>query len=89
MTEPWYLVSNLDPTLDLVWTYGQRFCCEKLLRDQKSGIFQMEGIGLRDPACIDRLLMVVVIVVLASILQGFAVSLAGERRRVDPPGSGA
>lgn len=26
VTEPWYLVSNLDPTLDLVWTYGQRFC---------------------------------------------------------------
>ena len=25
--EPWYLVSNLDPTLDLAWTYGQRFCC--------------------------------------------------------------
>ena len=23
VTEPWYLVSNLDPTLDLVWTYGQ------------------------------------------------------------------
>lgn len=23
--EPWYLVSNLDPTLDLVWANGQRF----------------------------------------------------------------
>ncbi|MEI7763090.1 MAG: hypothetical protein WCI85_07650 [Comamonadaceae bacterium] len=26
--EPWYLVSNLDPPLDLVWAYSQRFCCE-------------------------------------------------------------
>lgn len=24
-TEPWYVVSNLQPSLDLVWTYGQRF----------------------------------------------------------------
>ncbi|MCT0223621.1 hypothetical protein [Synechococcus sp. CS-1328] len=36
-TEPWTLVSNLDPALDLVWSYGQRFCCEQLFRDQKSG----------------------------------------------------
>ena len=41
-SEPWYLVSNLDPTLDLVWAYGQRFCCEPLFRDQTSGIFQLE-----------------------------------------------
>ena len=41
--EPWYLVSNADPALDLVWTYGQRFCCEQLFRDQKSGIFQLES----------------------------------------------
>jgi len=82
--EPWYLVSNLDPSLELVWTYGQRFCCEQLFRDQKSGIFQLESSGLRDPARIDRLLLVVAIAVLVSALQGFAVSLAGERRRVDP-----
>ncbi len=39
--DPWYLVSNLEPSLDLVWAYGQRFCCEQLFRDQKSGIFQL------------------------------------------------
>ncbi len=37
--EPWYLVSNLAPSLDLVWAYEQRFCCEQLFRDQKAGIF--------------------------------------------------
>jgi hypothetical protein len=83
-SEPWYLVSNLDPTLELVWLYGQRFCCEQLFRDQKSGIFQLERSGLRDPARIDRLLLVLAIAVLVSSLQGYAVSLAGERRRVDP-----
>ena len=69
VTEPLYLVSNLDPTLDLVWTYGQRFCCKQLFRDQKSGIFQLESSGLRDPARIDRLLLVVAIAVLASSLR--------------------
>jgi hypothetical protein len=81
--EPWYLVSNLDPSLDLVWAYGQRFCCEQLFRDQKSGIFQLEHSGLRCPERIDRLLLVIAIAVLVSALQGYAVSLAGERRRVD------
>ncbi|MDM7938374.1 MAG: hypothetical protein QUV06_13080 [Cyanobium sp. CZS 48M] len=84
MEEPWYLVSNADPALDLVWTYGQRFCCEQLFRDQKSGIFQLESSGLRDPARIDRLLLVVAIAVLDSSLQGFAVSLSGQRRQKPP-----
>ena len=83
-SEPWYLVSNLEPSLDLVWAYGQRFCCEQLFRDQKSGIFQLERSGLREVERIDRLLLVVAIAVLISHLQGYAVSLAGERRRVDP-----
>jgi hypothetical protein len=82
--EPWYLVSNLDPSLDLVWAYGQRFCCEQLFRDQKSGIFQLESSGLRDPARIDRLLLVVAIAVLLSSLQGYAISLSGQRPLVDP-----
>lgn len=82
--EPWYLVSNADPTLDLVWSYAKRFCCEQLFRDQKSGIFQLASSGLRDPERIDRLLLVVAIAVLASSLQGYAVSLDGLRRQVDP-----
>ena len=53
--EPWYLVSNADPTLDLVWSYGQRFCCEQLFRDQKYGIFHLASSGLREPERIDRL----------------------------------
>jgi hypothetical protein len=82
--EPWYLVSNAEPSLDLVWAYGQRFCCEQLFRDQKSGLFQLESSGLRDPERIDRLLLVVAIAVLVGSLQGYAISLGGLRRQVDP-----
>ena len=82
--EPWYLISNAGPSLDLVWSYAQRFCCEQLFRDQKSGVFQLESSGLREPDRIDRLLLVVAIAVLAGSLQGYALSLAGLRRQVDP-----
>jgi hypothetical protein len=82
--EPWYLISNAEPSLDLVWSYAQRFCCEQLFRDQKSGVFQLESSGLREPERIDRLLLVVAIAVLASSLQGYALSLADLRRQVDP-----
>ncbi|MFZ0407695.1 MAG: hypothetical protein WAM11_06245 [Cyanobium sp.] len=82
--EPWYLISNADPGLDLVWSYGRRFCCEQLFRDQKSGLFQLESSGLRDPERIDRLLLVVAIAVLVGSLQGYAISLGGLRRQVDP-----
>jgi Transposase DDE domain len=82
--EPWTLISNAEPSLDLVWSYGRRFCCEKLFRDQKSGVFQLADSGLRDPQRIDRLLLVVAIAVLAGSLQGYALSLAGLRRQVDP-----
>jgi hypothetical protein len=82
--EPWYLISNAEPALDLVWSYGRRFCCEQLFRDQKSGVFRLEDSGLRDPQRIDRLLLVIAIAVLTSSLQGYALSLAGLRRQVDP-----
>jgi len=47
------------------------------IRDQKSGIFQLDGSGKHDPAHIDRLLLVVAIAVLDCGLQGLAVSLSG------------
>lgn len=82
--EPWYLISNLAPDFDRVWSYEKRFCCEQLFHGQKTGVFQLADSSLRDPARIDRLLLVVAIAVLASSLQGYALSLAGLRRQVDP-----
>jgi hypothetical protein len=73
-----------DPRLDLVWLQEQRFCCEPLFRAQKAGIFQLERSRLRDAARIDRLRLLVAIAVLLSSLQRYAVSLSGQRHRVDP-----
>jgi len=47
-------------------------------------VFHLADSGLREPGQIDRLLLVVAIAVLASSLQGYALSLAGLRRQVDP-----
>ena len=47
-------------------------------------MFQLASSGLRDPRRFDRLLLVVAIAVLAGSLQGYALSLAGLRRQVDP-----
>jgi hypothetical protein len=47
-------------------------------------VFQLADSGPRDPQRIDRLLLVIAIAVLAGSLQGFALSLAGLRRQVDP-----
>lgn len=63
---------------------AQRFWCEELFRDQKSGLFQLESSGLRNVERIDRLLLVVAIAVLVASLQGCAISLGGLRRQVDP-----
>ena len=75
---------NFDPSFDLVWAYGQHFCCEQMFHNQKSVIFQLKRSGLRDPAHIDRLLLVVTIAVLMSALQCYSVILAGEALRVNP-----
>jgi len=44
----------------------------------------LESSGLRSVERINRLLLLVAVAVLISSLQGYAVSRAGERRRVDP-----
>ena len=70
----------------LIWSglTGSASAVSTCPHDQKSGIFQLERRALRDPVRIDRLLLMVAIAVLISHLQGYAVSLAGERRRGDP-----
>ena len=60
-----------------------RLWCEELFRDQKSGLFELESIGLRQAERIDRMLLVVAIGVLVASLQGSAISLSGLRRQVD------
>lgn len=73
-----------EVNLDVVWGYGRRFYYELLFRDQRSGVFQLADSGLSCPQRIDRLLLVPAIAVLTSNLQGYALSRAGLRRKVDP-----
>ena len=40
---PRALISNGEQGLDLLWSYGHRFCCEQLFRDQKSGVYPLAG----------------------------------------------
>jgi hypothetical protein len=82
--EPWFLISNLAPDLGLVWSYEKRFCCEQLFRDQKSGVFHLADSVLRQPQRIDQLLLVVAIALLICSVQGYALSLSGQRPLVDP-----
>jgi hypothetical protein len=56
--EPWTLITSAELCLDLVWTYGQRFCCEQLFCDQKSGLFHLESSRIRSPERLNRLLLV-------------------------------
>ena len=84
MEEPWYLISSAEPSLDLDWSYAQRFCCEQLFRDQKSGVSQLASRALREPERINRLLLVIAIAAQVGSLQGYALGLAGLRRQVDP-----
>ncbi len=82
--EPWAVITDEAATLQTLWDYGQRFCCEELYLDSKSGVFDLEGNKIRAPEAIDRLYLVVAVAILYSTLQGMAVQLAGVRRQVDP-----
>ena len=42
--EPWFLISNRAPDLDLVWSYEKRFYCEPLFRYQKSGSSSLSAV---------------------------------------------
>lgn len=71
--EPLFLISNSELSLDQFWSYAQRFCCEQLFRDQKSGGVPGVESGLQDPQRrLDLLLPLVAIAILACSLQGYA-----------------
>lgn len=80
----WAIITDCPPSLDILWCYGERFCCEELFLDSKSGAFELENSRLRDAQAITRLYLVVAIAVLFSTQQGLAVQVAGLRRQVDP-----
>jgi hypothetical protein len=62
---------------------SKRLCCEQLFRDQKSGVFQLESSRIGDSKPLHRLSLMSPIGDLIGSLQGFAVSLSGQRTQVD------
>jgi hypothetical protein len=82
--EPWAVITDEPSSLQTLWDYGKRFCCEELYLDSKSGVFDLEGNKIEEPEAIDRLYGVVAVALLYSTLQGMAVQLVGLRSEVDP-----
>ena len=80
----WGVITDLPPSLETLWLYAERFCCEELFLDSKSGAFELEHSKLRDAQALNRLYLVVAIALLFSTQQGIAVQVAGLRRQVDP-----
>ena len=81
--EAWAVISDQKASLQSLWDYGSRFCCEELYLDSKSGVFDLEGSKIDEPEAIDRLYLVTAVALLYSTLQGMAVQLSGLRRQVD------
>ena len=80
----WAIITDLPPSLKTLSLYGERFCCEELFLDSKSGAFELENSRLRDAQAITRLYLVVAVALLFCTQQGLAVQVAGLRRQVDP-----
>jgi hypothetical protein len=79
----WAVITSDPPSLDTLWEYGFRFCCEELFLDSKSGVFGLEDSRLRDALALERLYLIVAIALLFATQQGISVHLSGLRRQVD------
>lgn len=82
--EPWAVITDEPPTLQVLWQYALRFQVEELFLDSKSGAFELEDSRLRSTDALERLYLVAAIAILYSTTQGMAVQIAGLRQQVDP-----
>jgi len=82
--EFWYVLSD-EPTDEHTFeTYALRTDVEELIRDDKSGGFQVEKSMIRDAAMLDRLMLVLAATTWVLVNQGVAVVEEGKRRLIDP-----
>ncbi len=82
--EAWAIITDEAPSLETLWRYGKRFCCEEMFLDSKSSVFEFEGSKIRDAQSLSRLYLVLAIALLYATQQGLAVQLEGLRSQVDP-----
>ena len=82
--EPWAVITDEEPTLQILWQYAMRFRIEELFLDSKSGVFELEESKIRQPQALERLYLVVALALLFATTHGMAVQLNGLRQQVDP-----
>ena len=81
--EPWYLLSHLPATREVLARYGGRFSIEEMFRDFKEQGFRLEKTRLRDTERVSRLVLCVCIASVIALLMGEAVEAQGKRRLVE------
>lgn len=82
--EPWVVLTDEPPSLDILWRYGLRFSIEEMFLDSKSGAFGLCESKIRSAAALERLYLVVAVAMLWGTTTGMAVQMAGVRVQVDP-----
>jgi hypothetical protein len=78
--EPWLLVTDLTPTWVRCAQYRHRMDEELSFRDDKSSGFDWDASRVRDPAHMDRLLLVLQLAACFVLAQGVFVLQHGQRR---------
>lgn len=78
--EPWAVLTDLPPTLQILSHYASRFCIEHLFRDNKSGEFDLEACRIRDRTASQRLYLVIAIATVYATLQGLDVQQQQQQR---------
>ena len=82
--DEWIVLSDTPTSLATFAEYGLRFDIEENFLDDKSNGFQLQASQLRDPQAVHRLAFVLALATLFLVVQGVAVVVAGQRRRIDP-----
>jgi hypothetical protein len=82
---PWLLVTDLDPTWVRCTQYRHRMDEEESFRDDKSSGFDWDASRVRDPAHMDRLLLVLQLAACFVLTQGVFVLHQGFRHVLERP----
>ena len=83
--EPWLLVTDLAPTWVRCTQYRHRMDAELSFRDDKSSGFAWDASRVRDPAHMDRLLLVLQLAACFVLAQGVFVLQHGQRHVLERP----
>ncbi|MDJ0718548.1 MAG: IS4 family transposase [Prochloraceae cyanobacterium] len=76
LTEPWFLITNLENKDEVITIYSQRMGIEAMFRDCKSGGYNLEGTKANEQR-LTNLILLVAIAYTASCLKGLKIRLTG------------